>query len=58
MKAFDFGIKTKYNYKDHHIRKKSGLMNWWEDMAFFKTKKAKRQYDKRELKKEINELTV
>ena len=55
MKPFDFGIKTKSNYKDYHIRKKSGLMNWWEDMALFKTKKAKRQYDKRELKKEIND---
>jgi hypothetical protein len=54
MKPFDFGIKTKYNYIDHHIRKKSGLNNWWEYMTFFKTKKAKRQHDKRELKNEIN----
>lgn len=54
MKPFDFGIKTKYNYVDHHI-KKSGLINWWEDMAFFKTKKAKRQHDKRELMKELND---
>jgi hypothetical protein len=58
MKPFDFGIKTRYNYVDHHIRKKTGLINWWEEMAFFKTKKAKRQKDKMKLKNEINELTI
>ncbi len=55
MKDFLFGNKIRYNYPDHHIRKKSGLINWWEDMSFFSSKKAKRQHDKRELMKELNE---
>lgn len=52
MKPFTFGNKTKYNYTDVHPKK--GWINWWEEMNFMKSKKAKRQKDKKELKDIIN----
>ena len=55
MKPFDFGIKTRYNYTDCHPKKLGKhWINWWEDMAFFGSKRARRQHDKRELMKKLN----
>jgi len=48
MKPFTFGSKNMCNYTDVHPKK--GWINWWEDRNFMKSKKAKRQKDKKELK--------
>jgi hypothetical protein len=53
MKPFTFGSKTKTNFRDYHIHPKSKWINWWEDMNFLKSKKARRQQYKEEIFREL-----
>lgn len=54
MKPFIFGRKIRANYPDNHI-KGHDRENWWECLSGFKSKKARRQDDKRNLMTEMNE---
>jgi hypothetical protein len=59
MKPFEFGTKQMKNFTDCHPKRLNKLwggkwVNWWEDRNFMKSKKARRQKDKRKLEKEID----
>lgn len=43
------------NFPDYHPD--DGYINWWEDRNLMKSKKAKRQKNKRNLKEEIDEIS-
>jgi hypothetical protein len=53
MKAYGMTPKLRYNYRDWVPKNREGLVNWWEDLTYPKSKKHARQEAKKEIQKEL-----
>jgi len=54
MKPFESGSKQMKNFTDCHTD--DGYINWWEERNLMKSKRAKREKHKKNLKREIDEI--